>query len=238
MMCCWSRPHLGQKRLSCDTCTLQHMFGLFFMAPSYCSHWGWWCVPDPNDGRARHSCWGGPGFDLRCGRPPHWLGGVSINGTGWDRSHGLPALSRMWQHVKLSDVSLGTGSRYSLVVDEDFEKPNKETKTQMKVGDVETSARAALASPWLNSLSTAVYMIHCDLPREQTENDKSSDQVSLKLIMVKQNLTRAKKATCSALCVFRLRRPSTTCKGSIATVVVCRCQGQGKWDLPSLTLSR
>ena len=34
----------------------------------------------------------------------------------------------MWQHVKLSDVSLGTRPRYSLVVDEDDKKPNKETK--------------------------------------------------------------------------------------------------------------
>ena len=30
----------------------------------------------------------------------------------------------MWQHVKLSDVSLGTRPRYSLVVDEDVEKNN------------------------------------------------------------------------------------------------------------------
>ena len=34
----------------------------------------------------------------------------------------------MWQHVKLSDVSLGTPRRYSLVVDEDVKKPNKQTK--------------------------------------------------------------------------------------------------------------
>ena len=41
-----------------------------------------------------------------------------------DSSHGLPALSRVWQHVKLSDVSLGTRPRDSLVVDED-EKSNR-----------------------------------------------------------------------------------------------------------------
>ena len=35
-----------------------------------------------------------------------------------------PALSRVWQHVKLSDVSLGTRPQYSLVVDEDVKKPN------------------------------------------------------------------------------------------------------------------
>ena len=35
-----------------------------------------------------------------------------------------PALSRVWQHIKLSDVSLGTHPRYSLVVDEDVKKAN------------------------------------------------------------------------------------------------------------------
>ena len=33
----------------------------------------------------------------------------------------------MWQHVKLSDVSLVTRLRYSLVIDEDVKKQNKET---------------------------------------------------------------------------------------------------------------
>ena len=42
----------------------------------------------------------------------------------------LAASSRMWQHVKLSDVSLGTLPRYSLVVDEDVKKPNKQTSNQ------------------------------------------------------------------------------------------------------------
>ena len=36
-------------------------------------------------------------------------------------------LSRVWQHVKLSDVSLGTRPRYSLVVDEDIKKPTNQT---------------------------------------------------------------------------------------------------------------
>ena len=52
--------------------------------------------------------------------------------TGWDRSHGLSALSRVWQHVKLSDVSLGTRPRFSLVVDEDVKKPTKQTNKQEK----------------------------------------------------------------------------------------------------------
>ena len=43
------------------------------------------------------------------------------------RSHGLPALSRVWQHMKLSDVSLGTRPRYSLVADENVKRPNRQT---------------------------------------------------------------------------------------------------------------
>ena len=38
----------------------------------------------------------------------------------------FPALSLVWQHVKLSDVSLGTRPRYSLVVDEDVKKPTNQ----------------------------------------------------------------------------------------------------------------
>ena len=46
------------------------------------------------------------GFDFRCGRtlPTGWVGVSIINVTGWDRSHGLPALSHVWQHVKLSEA--------------------------------------------------------------------------------------------------------------------------------------
>ena len=50
-------------------------------------------------------------------RSLYWLGQSQYNVTGWDRSHGLPALSREWQHVKLSDISLAARSRYSLVTD-------------------------------------------------------------------------------------------------------------------------
>ena len=65
-----------------------------------------------------------PHFPSSCA----WV--VSINNvTGSDRSHGLPALSRVWQHVQLSDFSLGTRPRYSQVVDEDFRnQKNKQTK--------------------------------------------------------------------------------------------------------------
>ena len=41
---------------------------------------------------------------------------------------GLTTLSRVWQHVKLSDVSLGTRPRYSLVVGEDVKKPKQPNK--------------------------------------------------------------------------------------------------------------
>ena len=59
---------------------------------------------------------------------PHWLGRCQYNVTGWDRSHGLPAVSPVWRHDKLSDVSLGTRPRYSLVVDEDVKKQKKQQK--------------------------------------------------------------------------------------------------------------
>ena len=48
-----------------------------------------------------------------------------------DRSHDLPALSRVWQHVKLSDVSLRTRPRYSLVVEEDVKKQNKPNQIEL-----------------------------------------------------------------------------------------------------------
>ena len=50
-----------------------------------------------------------------------------------DRLSGLPALSHVWQHVKLSDVSLGTRPQYSLVADEDDKKPNNETRNYLSV---------------------------------------------------------------------------------------------------------
>ena len=99
--------------------------------------------------RARNSWWGGRGFDPRCGHPlPTGWDGVSImwpadtevmasplclcqyNVTGWCRSHGIPALSR----VKLSDVSLGTRPRYSSVTDEDVKKPMKQTNSEVLMG--------------------------------------------------------------------------------------------------------
>ena len=60
------------------------------------------------------------------------VGSVSVNVTGRDRSHGLPALSRVWQHVKLSDALSWARPRYSLVVDEDVKKPTNQTNKQIK----------------------------------------------------------------------------------------------------------
>ena len=50
------------------------------------------------------------------------------NVTGSDRIHGDPALSRVWQHVKLSDVSHGSRPRYDLLANEDVKKPNQRNK--------------------------------------------------------------------------------------------------------------
>ena len=71
---------------------------------------------------------GGPGFDPRCGHPlPTGWVGVSIMWPSETEVNGLPALSREWQHVKLSDVSLGTRPQYNLVVYEDAKKPTNQT---------------------------------------------------------------------------------------------------------------
>ena len=63
---------------------------------------------------------------------PYWLGRCQYNVTGWDRSHGLPALSRVWQQVKLLDISLGTRPRYSLVADEDVDKKQNKQQAYFK----------------------------------------------------------------------------------------------------------
>ena len=45
----------------------------------------------------------------------YWLGRCQYSVTDWDRSHGLPTMSGVWQHVN------------SLVVEEDVKKPTKQT---------------------------------------------------------------------------------------------------------------
>ena len=81
---------------------------------------GWWLSPQSAGLLVRRSRF----RSLLWLPAPYWLGRCQYNVTGWDRSQGLPALSSVWQHVKLSDVSLVTRLRYSLVVDEDVRKPH------------------------------------------------------------------------------------------------------------------
>ena len=50
-----------------------------------------------------------------------------------DSSHGRPVLSRVWKHVQLSYVSLGTRPRYSQVVDADVKKPTNQTNRHLLV---------------------------------------------------------------------------------------------------------
>ena len=45
------------------------------------------------------------------------------------RTMNFPTLCRVWQHVKLSDVSLEARPRYSLVVDKNVKEPNNQTNT-------------------------------------------------------------------------------------------------------------
>ena len=60
--------------------------------------------------------------------PSYWLGRCQYNVTGWDRSHGLPALSCVRQQLTLLDDSLGLLPRCSLVADENIKKPNKQAQ--------------------------------------------------------------------------------------------------------------
>ena len=43
-----------------------------------------------------------------------WLGRCQYNVTGWDRSHGLQAMSHVWQHVNCQTLCLGARPRYTL----------------------------------------------------------------------------------------------------------------------------
>ena len=63
--------------------------------------------------------------------PPatYWLGRCQYNVTGWDRRHGLPALPRVWKHVNLSVVSLGTGIDIAWLLTSTLRnQPNKRIK--------------------------------------------------------------------------------------------------------------
>ena len=63
--------------------------------------------------------------------------------TGSDRSHGLLALSHVWQHVKLPDAMSWARPRYNIVVDEDVKKPNNQTNKKAGRGTVAQSLKRA-----------------------------------------------------------------------------------------------
>ena len=70
------------------------------------------------------------------------LGRCQYSVTGWDRSYDLLALSRVWQHVKLSDVSLGDRSAIYPSCSwgcEEIDQTNKQTLKPEK--NVSLSAR-------------------------------------------------------------------------------------------------
>ena len=78
----------------------------------------------------RDSWWGSHGLDSRsCNRPLHtgWVG-ASIMWPAETKVMVFPlCLVCGMQHFKLSDFSLGTRPRYSLVVDDDVKKRNNQT---------------------------------------------------------------------------------------------------------------
>ena len=75
------------------------------------------------------SWWGGPGFNSRFGHPlPAGLVSVSVMWAAETEVMVSSALSHVWQHVKLSDISLGIRPRYSLVVEEDVTKQTNQTR--------------------------------------------------------------------------------------------------------------
>ena len=55
------------------------------------------------------------------------------NVAGWDRSHGLPALSHVWKHVKLSHALSWARPRYNLAVDEDVKNPTNQPNKSITI---------------------------------------------------------------------------------------------------------
>ena len=70
----------------------------------------------------------------------------------------VSSLCLVWQHVKMSDVSLGTPPRYSLVVDEDVKRTNQLNKQNLKLPSVQQaqSLRASVCASLQPSLCWAV----------------------------------------------------------------------------------
>ena len=71
-------------------------------------------------------------------KPLSYLTPSIIHARFMVKGHDLPAPFRVWQHVKLSDVSLGARPRYSLVVDEGVKKPTNQTNKLINCRDITT----------------------------------------------------------------------------------------------------
>ena len=55
-----------------------------------------------------------------------WNGSCQYNVTGWERYLSSSCSDSVWQHVKLSDISLGMHPQHSLVADKEMKEPNKQ----------------------------------------------------------------------------------------------------------------
>ena len=111
-------------------------------------------------GRMCDSWWWGPGFDLCCGRPiPTGWVSVSIMWPAETEVMVSPICLVCGSTKKLSDLSLGTRPWYSLVVDENVKKRNKQTlawRTWIMVFLCDFILR--FCSPW----SHVHHLMHCN----------------------------------------------------------------------------
>ena len=77
--------------------------------------------------RARQSWSRRRGFDPCLKYAAHWLSWCQYNVTEWNKIYGLAALSRVWQPVKFSDLSIEPRPRDNLVADKNIKKPKKQS---------------------------------------------------------------------------------------------------------------
>ena len=116
-------------------------------------------------------------------------------------SYRIAPLSRVWQHIKLSDVSLGTPPRYSLVADEDGKNPNKQQKSAIvkalfifyKMEIDETYGYFAYYFTVLYSfqLNTNLFSIN-NLGYFRLKTMKSLDNLTLSPMCVKSSFSRSR----------------------------------------------
>ena len=98
---------------------------------------------------------------------PYWSGMCQYIVTGWDRSHGLSALSHVGQHVKLSDGSFGTCPQYNVVADEDVKKTNSDKKNlqiQYSAGKLKTLKTRTTTFLWYCIRNSKLAKQNKDLP--------------------------------------------------------------------------